>query len=77
MPPSAPPTVLGGGQTVQKADTGTTVGSSYTMLSGDHRVTVRIVGEVFGPGKELRMYASPATLAALSPGGAAPGHDCL
>jgi putative ABC transport system permease protein len=55
-------------------DTGTTVGSSYTMLSGDHRVTVRIVGEVFGPGKELRMYASPATLAALSPGGAAPGQ---
>jgi putative ABC transport system permease protein len=55
-------------------DTGTTVGSSYTVLSGGHRTTVRIVGEVFQPGKDVDMYVSPATLAALSPGGAAPGR---
>ncbi|HEX6451669.1 MAG TPA: ABC transporter permease [Trebonia sp.] len=55
-------------------DTGTRVGSSYTVLSGGRRVTVRIAGEVFGPGKNLRMYVSPATLAMLSPGGATPGQ---
>ena len=46
-------------------DTGTSVGSAYTLGSGSHRVTVRIAGEVFAPGKNLDMYMSPATLAAI------------
>jgi len=49
-------------------DTATSVGSTYPLVSGGHRVTVRIVGEVFGPGKDLDMYLSPATLAAIDPG---------
>ena len=49
-------------------DTGTVVGSACTLVSGGHRVTVRIVGQVFLPGKNLQMYLSPATLAAISPG---------
>jgi putative ABC transport system permease protein len=49
-------------------DTGTSVGSTYTLVSGGHRVTVRIVGEVFRPGNNLEMYPSPAALAALDPG---------
>lgn len=53
-------------------DTGTSVGSAYTLGSGGHRVTVRIAGEVFGPGKNLDMYMSPATLAALDPAAAGP-----
>jgi putative ABC transport system permease protein len=49
-------------------DTGTSVGSAYTLISGGHRITVRIVGEVFNPGKNLGMYLSPSTLAAVDPG---------
>jgi putative ABC transport system permease protein len=49
-------------------DTGTSVGSDYTLVSGGHRVTVRIVGEVFDPGKNPSLYLSQATLAALGPG---------
>ena len=48
-------------------DTGTSVGSTYPLSSGGHRVTVRIVGEVFDPGKSLQMYVSPGTLAAVAP----------
>jgi putative ABC transport system permease protein len=48
-------------------DTGTSVGSAYALGSGSHRVTVRIVGEVFDPGKNLDMYISPATLVAIDP----------
>ena len=50
------------------ADTGTTVGSAFTLISAGHRVTVRIVGEVFQPGKNLQMYVSPATLDRVNPG---------
>jgi putative ABC transport system permease protein len=53
-------------------DTGTSVGSAYTLGSGGHRVTVRIVGEVFDPGKNLDMYLSRATLAAIDPGATEP-----
>ena len=53
-------------------DTGTSVGSAYTLDSGGHRVTVRIVGEVFNPGKNLDLYLSPATLAAIDPGATGP-----
>jgi putative ABC transport system permease protein len=49
-------------------DTGTSVGSVYTLSSGGQNVTVRIVGEVFQPGNGLDMYLSPATLAAVDPG---------
>jgi len=54
--------------------TGTSVGSAYTLGSGRHRVTVRIVGQVFDPGKNLDMYLSPATLAAIDPGTTQPSH---
>jgi putative ABC transport system permease protein len=49
-------------------DTGTSVGSAYTLYAGGHRDIVRIVGEVFDPGKNLDIYLSPATLAAIDPG---------
>ncbi len=49
-------------------DTGTSVGSTYTLSSGGHTVTVRIVGEVFKPGNHVDMYLSPDTLAAVDPG---------
>lgn len=49
-------------------DTGTSVGSAYTLISGGHRSTVRIVGEVFNPGKSPEMYMGPATLAAVDQG---------
>lgn len=49
-------------------DTGTSVGSAYTLVSGSHRVTVRIAGEVFDPGNSPHMYLSLPTLAAVDPG---------
>ena len=55
-------------------DTHTTVGYSYTLVTGGHRVTVRIVGEVFAPGNDLDMYLSPSTLAAIDPSVAGAGH---
>ncbi|MFY9927522.1 MAG: ABC transporter permease [Streptosporangiaceae bacterium] len=48
-------------------ETGTSVGSVYTLGAGGHRVTVRIAGEVFDPGKKLDMYMSRGTLAAIDP----------
>ena len=48
-------------------DTGTSVGSTYTLASGGHRATVRIVGEVFRPGNDVDIYLSPATLATVDP----------
>jgi putative ABC transport system permease protein len=48
-------------------DTSTTVGGTYTMVNGTHRVTAKIVGEVFDPGNDVSLYMSPATLAALNP----------
>jgi putative ABC transport system permease protein len=56
-------------------DTGTSVGSAYTLVSGGHRVTVRIVGEVFRPGKDVDMFVTPATLAAVDPGAAPQQYD--
>jgi putative ABC transport system permease protein len=58
-----------------RTDTGTSVGSAYTLVSGDHRVTVRIVGEVFNPGSSLHMYLSPATLAAVDPAAGPQAYD--
>jgi putative ABC transport system permease protein len=48
-------------------DTGTSVGSTYTLTSGGHPTTVRVVGEVFRPGNDVEMYLSPATLATVDP----------
>ncbi|WP_143672201.1 ABC transporter permease [Streptomyces sp. OK228] len=49
-------------------NTGTSVGSTYTLISGRHRLTVRIVGEVFKTGSQASLYLSPATLSRLDPG---------
>ena len=48
-------------------DTNTHVGDTYTMVNGTHKVTVKIVGEVFDPGNDVSVYMSPATLSALDP----------
>jgi putative ABC transport system permease protein len=56
------------------ASTSTSVGSVYTLESGGHRVSVRIVGEVFRPGKDIDLYMSPGTLAAIDPGESLPRH---
>lgn len=48
-------------------DTGTQVGDSYTMVNGTHRVTAKIVGEVFDPGNDADVYMSPSTLTAIDP----------
>jgi putative ABC transport system permease protein len=56
-------------------DTGTSVGSTYTILSGGRRTTVRIVGEAFRPGNDVQLYLSPATLRAIDPGAAPDEYD--
>ncbi|HEX6526248.1 MAG TPA: ABC transporter permease [Streptosporangiaceae bacterium] len=56
-------------------DTGTSVGSTYTLASGGHRATVRIVGEVFQPGNDPEVYLSPATLASVDPGAGPQQYD--
>jgi putative ABC transport system permease protein len=48
-------------------DTGTQVGGTYTMVNGGHKVTAKIVGEVFDPGNDVDLYMSPSTLAAIDP----------
>ena len=48
-------------------DTGTKVGDTYSLVSGGHRVTVLIAGEVFQPGNQPVMYTSAATLNAVDP----------
>jgi putative ABC transport system permease protein len=49
-------------------ETGTSVGSTFTMTSGGHRIPVRIVGEVFRPGSDVDIYMSLSTLATVDPG---------
>jgi putative ABC transport system permease protein len=48
-------------------DTNTAVGDTYTLVDGAHRVTAKIVGEVFQPGNDVDIYMSPATLTAIDP----------
>src|ERR1700761_2040608 len=55
-------------------DTSTSVGDTYTMVNGTHKVTARIVGEVFAPGNDVDMFMSPAVLGALDPGDTATGQ---
>jgi putative ABC transport system permease protein len=54
-------------------DTSTAVGDTYTLVNGAHKVTVKIVGEVFAPGNDVDIYASPATLTAIDPTVTGPG----
>jgi putative ABC transport system permease protein len=54
-------------------DTGTSVGGTYSIINGSHKVTVKIVGEVFAPGDSVVVYTSPATLGAISPSDAGVG----
>jgi putative ABC transport system permease protein len=55
-------------------DTSLAVGDSYTLVNGGHKVTVKIVGEVFAPGNDVSVFMSPATLAALDPTTAGTGE---
>jgi putative ABC transport system permease protein len=48
-------------------DTSLSVGDMYTMVNAGHKVTAKIVGEVFAPGNDVNMFMSPATLAAIDP----------
>ena len=48
-------------------DTSTAVGDMYTLVNGTHKVTVKIVGEVFAPGNDVSIFMSPATLTAIDP----------
>jgi putative ABC transport system permease protein len=54
-------------------DTATAVGDTYTLVNGAHKVTVRIVGQVFEPGNDVDIYMSPATLTAIDPTVTGPG----
>ncbi len=48
-------------------DTNTQVGDAYTMVNGTHRVTAKIVGEVFAPGNDVSVFLPPASLTILDP----------
>jgi putative ABC transport system permease protein len=48
-------------------DTGTKVGSTYTLASGGRHLSVTIAGEVFQPGNQPDMFLSAATLHELDP----------
>jgi putative ABC transport system permease protein len=54
-------------------DTSTVVGDTYTLVNGTHKVTAKIVGEVFRPGNDVDIYMSPATLASIDPTVPGPG----
>ena len=56
------------------ADTNTAVGDTYTLVNGTHKVTAKIVGEIFGAGDEVQIYMSPATLTAIDPTVTDPGN---
>jgi putative ABC transport system permease protein len=55
-------------------DTSTAVGDTYTLVNGTHKVTAKIVGEVFAPGNDVRIFMSPGTLTAIDPTVAGPGN---
>jgi len=48
-------------------DTNTTLGDTYTIANGTHKVTVTIVGEVFAPTDSPEIYSSPSTLTKIDP----------
>ena len=49
----------------------------YTMVNGGHKVTAKIVGEVFAPGNDVSVYMSPATLTALDPAAGGAGQYAI
>jgi putative ABC transport system permease protein len=55
-------------------DTNTKVGDTYTVVNAGHKVTAKIVGEVFAPGNDVNVYMSPATLTAIDPSVGGVGH---
>ena len=55
-------------------DTSVAVGDTYTLVNGTHRVTAKIVGEVFAPGNDVQIFMSPATLTAIDPTVTGPGN---
>jgi putative ABC transport system permease protein len=54
-------------------DTNTALGDTYTLVNGAHKVTARIVGEVFAPGNDVDIFMSPAALTAIDPAVTGPG----
>ena len=54
-------------------DTNTAVGDTYTLVNGTHKVTAKIVGQVFAPGNDVSIYMSPATLTSIDPTVTGPG----
>ena len=54
-------------------DTNTALGDTYTLVNGAHKVTARIVGEVFAPGNDVDIFMSPVTLTAIDPAVTGPG----
>ena len=54
-------------------DTNTAVGDTYTLVNGTHKVTAKIVGEVFAPGNDVSIFMSPDTLTAIDPTVTGPG----
>jgi putative ABC transport system permease protein len=54
-------------------DTNTAVSDTYTLVNGAHKVTAKIVGEVFAPGNQVSIFMSPATLTAIDPTVTGPG----
>jgi putative ABC transport system permease protein len=56
-------------------DTGTRVGSAYTLASGRRQLTVTIAGQVFEPGNQPTMYLSAATLRAVDPAAGPSQYD--
>jgi putative ABC transport system permease protein len=55
-------------------DTGLAVGDTYTMVNAGHKVTAKIVGQVFLPGDNVSLFMAPATLSALDPAAGGTGH---
>jgi putative ABC transport system permease protein len=54
-------------------DTSTKVGDNYTLVNGTHKVTAKILGQVFDPGNDVSIYMTPATLTAIDPTVTGPG----
>jgi putative ABC transport system permease protein len=55
-------------------DTNTAVGGTYTFVDGTRALTAKIVGEVFAPGNDVKVFMSPSTLAALDPSSSGTGQ---
>jgi len=55
-------------------DTNTAVGDTYTLVNGTHKVTAKVVGEVFAPGNDVTIFMSPAMLTTIDPTVSVPGY---